>query len=273
MEAYKSWENIMAKPKTENAHWYPRYAKDFLTSESVMCMTLEQKGMYSHLLDYAWVNNGIPTNKAHLQMLCLCDEQTFNRCWTSVEIMFKQNGNRYYNERQELERKKYSDKKEKCAKAGRASALARKKEGNGRSTDAEQTLNDIDTDKDIDTDINNTPPLNPPEGEKQKSVSCAKWSLEKALLIVPSEALNTTEFMSVWEKWLKHLQEKKKLPKGTSLQTQLDKLTEWGVTRAIEALNFSISNNYQGIFENNSLNKKSEKRPNPNERSYDGPVK
>ena len=128
--------------------WYKHYAKDWLTSEHVTCMTLEQKGMFITLLDYAWVNDGLPTDENMLARLCGCDDITFNNCWDIVKKRFELKKGRLKNKRQEVEKKAYNDKVSACAKAGKLSALAKKKASqqkvNGRSTPVQRTFNDTE---------------------------------------------------------------------------------------------------------------------------------
>jgi len=63
--------------------------------------------------------------------------------------------------------------------------------------------------------------------------------------------LNTPEFLSTWQDWQKHLSEKKAKTTPTAFQKQLKLLESWGVKKAIFALNKSINNNWQGVFEPN----------------------
>lgn len=61
----------------------------------------------------------------------------------------------------------------------------------------------------------------------------------------PSEA-----FRLAWETWLSHkraLREKPYTPDG--LEGQFKRLTDMGEARAIEAIRFSVAQNWKGIFE------------------------
>ena len=81
------------------------------------------------------------------------------------------------------------------------------------------------------------------------------WTISKAKKIpLPNTLANSQKFVSLWHDWLKHLQEKKKLPKHTTVNFQLKKLEKIGLDRAIRALEHSIANNYQGIFEPKNQN-------------------
>ena len=72
--------------------------------------------------------------------------------------------------------------------------------------------------------------------------------------------LDCDEFREVWTAWIAHRKEIKKPLTPTSIGQQLRKLSEWGLSRAIEAIRHSIANGWQGIFEppsNRVLNRQS----------------
>jgi flagellar biosynthesis GTPase FlhF len=78
------------------------------------------------------------------------------------------------------------------------------------------------------------------EEEKEK-----KLNKEKKI----PDNLNTPEFLAAWANWVKHRQEIRHTLTPTTIETQLKRLSRWGVTRAIEAINQSIEQGYQGLFE------------------------
>lgn len=63
------------------------------------------------------------------------------------------------------------------------------------------------------------------------------------------ESLNTPEFVELWSAWVDHRKELKKKLTPTAIKLQLRRLERWGIERAIAALEHSIGNGYQGIFE------------------------
>jgi hypothetical protein len=87
----------------------------------------------------------------------------------------------------------------------------------------------------------NTPP-NPPAGGK-----------ERAPPEFP-ENLKTEAFAAAWEKWLRYRTEMRKPLKPSSLAAQLKTLSAWGHEAACKAIEQSIVNGWQGLFEprNNS---------------------
>ena len=73
-------------------------------------------------------------------------------------------------------------------------------------------------------------------------------SIEPSLVELP-ENLQTAVFLTTWELWKKHRKEIKKPLKPTTEKMQLKKMSEFGLVRAVAALEFSIMQGYEGIFE------------------------
>jgi hypothetical protein len=65
---------------------------------------------------------------------------------------------------------------------------------------------------------------------------------------LPGE-LDTPEFHAAWERWLTHRKEIRHPLRPTTQASQLKKLAAWGAARAVAALEQSITNGWQGIFE------------------------
>ncbi len=71
------------------------------------------------------------------------------------------------------------------------------------------------------------------------------------------ECLDTPSFQAAWTHWVMHRKEKKLSSyKPIGMKSQFTKLAAMGAVRAIAAIEFSISQNYQGIFEPNGTSKK-----------------
>lgn len=110
----------MAKPPA-----FQFYAADFILDTAGM--TAEQVGSYMRLLCFAWVNTGIPTEKAQQAQIAGVSPKRFSshvwpaisRCWESGD-----SGN-LVNPRMEKERQRQIAWREKSAKGGRAKPKAR----------------------------------------------------------------------------------------------------------------------------------------------------
>jgi len=84
---------------------------------------------------------------------------------------------------------------------------------------------------------------------REKSIeNREKSNKETPLPPLPSE-LDTDEFRSAWAKWISHRKEIRKPLTPTCTEQQLKRLAGWGVTRAVAALEHTISNGWQGIRE------------------------
>lgn len=77
------------------------------------------------------------------------------------------------------------------------------------------------------------------KGEKQKQPP----------FIVPKSLENSVEFLMAHGRWLQHLREKKKTPTPSTTKSQLKAMEAMGPERAIKAIDYSIANGWQGIFE------------------------
>ena len=63
------------------------------------------------------------------------------------------------------------------------------------------------------------------------------------------ENLDTPEFRAAWETWLAYRKERRLATyKPIGLKRQLNALAAFGPQSAIEAINSSIQQNYQGLF-------------------------
>lgn len=76
----------------------------------------------------------------------------------------------------------------------------------------------------------------------------------QAIISIPA-SIDTPQFSGAWTRWL-HYRKERRLPqyKPMGLQAQLTKLAKMGAAKAIAAIEFSISQNYQGIYEDRTRN-------------------
>lgn len=65
----------------------------------------------------------------------------------------------------------------------------------------------------------------------------------------PPPSLDTERFRQAWREWCQHRRERKQRLTPTAATRALKKLEKMGHDRAIEAIEHSIANGYQGIFE------------------------
>jgi len=137
--------------------YMPLYVADYLADAAHL--TTEEHGAYLLLIMTYWQRGkALPAEATKLARIArLPDER-----WTDVEQtlseFFTLIDGRWHHKRIDAELYKVRVKSEKAKRAGFSSARARKATDaqrtlNGRSTDADQTLNHTDTDTDTDTEI------------------------------------------------------------------------------------------------------------------------
>jgi uncharacterized protein YdaU (DUF1376 family) len=103
------------------------YPRDFLASDKVARMNLEELGMYILLLCYSWLGEGLPVNPKELARLCHLPVRRFERIWSGVlgECFIIRN-HKWINPRQERQRAELQKYVASCTKGGENSAKTRK---------------------------------------------------------------------------------------------------------------------------------------------------
>jgi len=88
-----------------------------------------------------------------------------------------------------------------------------------------------------------------PPNHQEPSKNRQKKEKEEVPEVEIPVSLNTTEFRTAWTEYLGHRRDNKFSPlKPRSISAQFRKMETWGVVTAIEAIEDTIRNNYQGIF-------------------------
>ena len=139
--------------KTPAFQFYPA---DWLSSQRVQMMTLEEEGAYIRLLCYCWNHGSIPSDPELIARLvgksCSIEVATsvqrmFNARSTDVESSFNEDSTMVH-DRLEREKQKQSLRRDQASEAGKKSAESRKKptevqrKSNERSTDVQRSFND-----------------------------------------------------------------------------------------------------------------------------------
>jgi len=69
-------------------HSYPWYFADWRSSEAVLCMTLEQRGLYRELLDHCWEAGSLPADEGALRKISQATDKEWARSWPKVASQF-----------------------------------------------------------------------------------------------------------------------------------------------------------------------------------------
>jgi len=110
---------------SKNPPAFQFYPSDFLSDENVVLMSNQEAGCYIKLLCYCWKEGTIPKDVGKLGKLCGETLQSMELMWPNIQPCFKLNGDRYYHNRLDIERKKQSEWREKSSKGGKRSARTR----------------------------------------------------------------------------------------------------------------------------------------------------
>jgi len=130
-------------------HSYPWYFADWRSSEAVMAMTSEERGIYRELLDYCWEAGSLPADERLLQRMSLATDAEWRRSWSVVRQMFAERDGRLWHAKVDERRPELMRWHESRRAAGRKGADRRwRREGdgqdNGTATDeANGSANDL----------------------------------------------------------------------------------------------------------------------------------
>jgi uncharacterized protein YdaU (DUF1376 family) len=209
------------------------YPGDWLGSQRVSLLTLEEEGAYLRLLASCWQHGSIPSDPDKIARLI--DKGSSTNLATTFATMFQQHPTEstlLVHDRLERERDKQDAWSEKCREGGKKSAELRKL-SKGSSTLVEGLL----------------------EGSPNKkatlllqSTSSNTSSNEEVGVEFPAN-LQSADFGAAWESYLAYRKSSRlKALAPASVTAQLRNLSEMGHDEAIEAINQSIANGWQGIF-------------------------
>ena len=209
------------------------YPGDWLGSQRVSLLSLEEEGAYLRLLASCWQHGSIPSDPEKIARLIGKGAST--TLATTLATMFQPHpydSALMVHDRLEREREKQDAWAEKSREGGRKSAEKRQYLKGGSTT--------------------LQPPLEGclPNGSNQKATLQSSSTITNKEKVEFPPNLQTSEFEKAWEEYLdyrKNGRMKSLLP--TSQVAQLKKMSEWGHDAAIKAINESISQGWQGIFE------------------------
>ncbi len=159
---------------------YQHYAADFLTDTA--SWTNEEVGAYQRLLDYAWINRGIPQDPARIAIIVSVSADYFQeKLWPTLSTKWIQNGHgNLVNPRQEIEREKQKEYRDRQSESGKKGAAAKKEKGIYPFGPSDQTTLDDKTKQRLKEETSG------PSGKDQGSVVRKSSSSSSSL------SLNTT---------------------------------------------------------------------------------
>jgi len=203
------------------------YPSDWLSSQRVQMMTLEEEGAYIRLLASCWQHGSIPADLERCARLLGKGAST--TLVTVVQAMFQpcpNDSTKLVHDRLEKERQKQASWREKSAEGGRKSAQKRailpgKLKGGSRVVE-------------------------PPHQPKGNSSSSSSSSNKEESLALP---FGSAEFTKAWERWIKYRKEIRRPITPTMAESQLKNLASMGEKRAIAMIENTIVKGWQGLRE------------------------
>jgi uncharacterized protein YdaU (DUF1376 family) len=209
------------------------YPGDWLGSQRVSLLTLEEEGAYLRLLASCWQHGSIPSDPEKIARLIGKGSST--NLATTLATMFQQHptdSTLLVHDRLEKERAKQDAWSEKCREGGKKSAELRKI-GKGSSSLVEGLLEGSSNQK----------------ATLQSSITSTNTSSNEEVGVEFPANLQSTDFGAAWESYLAYRKSSRlKALAPASVTAQLRNLSEMGHDEAIEAINQSIANGWQGIF-------------------------
>lgn len=209
------------------------YPGDWLGSQRVSLLTLEEEGAYLRLLASCWQHGSIPSDPEKIARLIGKGSST--NLATTLATMFQPHptdSTLLVHDRLEKERSKQDAWSEKCREGGKKSAELRKI-GKGSSTLVEGLLEGSSNKK----------------ATLQSSITSTNTSSNEEVGGEFPANLQSADFGAAWESYLAYRKSSRlKALAPASVTAQLRNLSDMGHDEAIEAINQSIANGWQGIF-------------------------
>jgi uncharacterized protein YdaU (DUF1376 family) len=205
------------------------YPTDYLGSQRVQMLTLEEEGAYIRLLCYCWQHGTIPDDAD--QLARLIGKGASTTVARVVQAMFQQGPEegKLIHDRLEQERDKQAQWREKSSAGGRKSAEMRK--GGSRVVQ---------------------PPYQPKGNTPSPSPSPSPSPITektKTAAAPPPLPFSSESFAESWADFQRHRSEIRKPLKPTSTKLALKELQAMGEARAVSALRHTVAKGWQGIRE------------------------
>jgi uncharacterized protein YdaU (DUF1376 family) len=114
---------VVKKPKALALPMLPWWPADYFSS--TRAFTLAERGAYTDLLFYAWINGPLPRQPHRLARLIGVNQKEFDRVWPTLKSKFKATPKGLTNNRLERERRDVLARKTKASKKARDAAKGR----------------------------------------------------------------------------------------------------------------------------------------------------
>ena len=215
------------KTPRKHSSWYAMYPGDWRSGTG--CMTALERGIYRELLDEQFLSGPLPACERKLRMIARCDQDEWDQARDAVLAKFETVDGRLVNARMESERNEREGIRQMKVEAARKSHESRRK--------------------------NNSANCKTPHSANCKTPPSANCVHVHDHVTVSKDTVEGTAlpfgpgFASAWDDWIAYRREARhKAWSPRSIKTQLGRLGKLTESEAIEVINRSIANGWQGLF-------------------------
>jgi len=219
-------------------NYYQHHIGDF--NNATRHLTRVERALYRELIElYYDKEQPLTSDKNRLAKLTICQsEEDISALDAVLEEYFTLEDGLYYNSRCEIEIEKYKANTSAKARAGKASAEARK---NKRSTGVQHVLNSVATERQ----------RNPTNQEPRTSNQEPRTKNHKPK---EEEALPLSLNMNAWDEFVLHRTQINKPMKALAKTKAVNILKDLPFDQQQNVVDYSIAGGYTGLFANQSQN-------------------
>lgn len=220
------------------------YPADWLSDMRVRMLPWASRGILIELLCYCWREEWIPADSSAIAQLCGCHDLAIVEPCLQLFQPHPDDPSKLVHKRLQAERLKQDQHREERSVSGRRGANSRwgREIKENRAGVAHGILADSSA---------NGSAINQPMAKNgsSSSPSTSNTSSKEEVGVEFPANLKSADFGAAWESYLAYRKSSRlKSLAPASIQAQLRNLSEMGHDEAIEAINQSIANGWQGIF-------------------------
>jgi hypothetical protein len=231
------------------------YPADWLSDMRVRMLPWASRGLYIELLCYCWREDYIPADGSAIAQLCGCHDSAIVEPCLQLFQKHPDDPSKLVHKRLLEEKLKQDQYREERSLSGKRGAKSRwgneikeSRESVERGILADSSANGSASSSANGSAINQPMAKNGSSTATSTSKKKGDESPGQEEIQIPSN-LQTTQFRQAWNEYLDYRKAGKFKPlQPASIKAQLKQLSEMGHDIAVEAINTSIRNGWQGIF-------------------------
>ena len=222
------------------------YPGDWLADMRIRMLPWASRGLYMELLCYCWREEWIPADSSAIAQLCGCHDLAIVEPCLQLFQPHPSDSSKLIHQRLVEEKLKQDQYREERSLSGKRGAKLRWDSGMRENTSA-ATGDSSANGSAISSAINQ--PMAKNSSSTSSSTSTSNTSSKEEVGVDFPANLQSADFGAAWESYLAYRKSSRlKSLAPASIQAQLKNLSDMGHDEAIEAINQSIANGWQGIF-------------------------